>query len=247
MNYSTRNLTVAGLLIMLLVPQSLYAMHIAEGFLPPQWCLLWCIVDIPFIIWGIRSIKKQTALNSKIKILLGVAGGFTFLLSALKLPSVTGSCSHMTGTGLGAILFGPATMSVLGLVVLLFQALLLAHGGITTLGANVCSMGICGPFLSWGIYRLFTKLKVNRSVTVFLATALGSLFTYCVTAFQLAAAFPAANGSILVSFIKFISVFGITQLPLSVVEGLISVMVFNFIQSHNAEELTALHVSNQPE
>jgi len=25
------------------------------------------------------------------------------------------------------------------------------------------------------------------------------------------------------------------------------VMVFNFIQSHNAEELTALHVSKQPE
>lgn len=247
MNHSIRKIALAGLLIMLLLPQSLYAMHIAEGFLPPQWCLLWYIVDIPFIIWGIRSIKKQTALNSKIKILLGVAGGFTFLLSALKLPSLTGSCSHMTGTGLGAILFGPATMSVLGLVVLLFQALLLAHGGITTLGANVCSMGICGPFLSWGIYRLFTKLKVNRSVTVFLATALGSMFTYCVTAFQLAVAFPGANGSILISFVKFISVFGITQLPLSVVEGFISVMVFNFIQSHNVEELTALHVSKQPE
>ena len=247
MNTSIRKVAVAGLLIMLLVPQSVYAMHIAEGFLPTQWCLLWYIVDIPFIIWGIRSIKRQVELNSKIKILLGVAGGFTFLLSALKLPSLTGSCSHMTGTGLGAILFGPATMSVLGLVVLLFQALLLAHGGITTLGANVCSMGICGPFLSWGIYRLFTKLKVNPSVTVFLATALGSLFTYCVTAFQLAAAFPGANGSIMVSFIKFISIFGITQLPLSVVEGFISVMVFNFIQSHNAEELMALHVSKQSE
>jgi cobalt/nickel transport system permease protein len=133
-------------------------------------------------------------------------------------------------------------MSVLGLVVLLFQALLLAHGGFTTLGANVCSMGILGPFFSWGLYQLFIKLRVNRSVTVFLATALGSLFTYCVTAFQLAVAFPGANGSILESFIKFISIFGITQLPLSVVEGLISVMVFNFIQSHNAEELTALHV-----
>jgi cobalt/nickel transport system permease protein len=247
MNHSTRNITLAGLLIMLLLPQSLYAMHIAEGFLPPQWCLLWYIVDIPFIIWGIRSIKRQTALNSKIKILLGVAGGFTFLLSALKLPSLTGSCSHMTGTGLGAILFGPATMSVLGLVVLLFQALLLAHGGFTTLGANVCSMGILGPFLSWGIYQLFLLLKINRSVTVFFATALGSLFTYCVTAFQLAVAFPGTNGSILFSFIKFISIFGITQLPLSVVEGLISVMVFNFIQSHNAEELMALHVPEESE
>ena len=40
------------------------------------------------------------------------------------------------GTGLGAILFGPASVSVLGIIVLLFQAILLAHGGLTTLGAN---------------------------------------------------------------------------------------------------------------
>ena len=69
------------------------------------------------------------------KVLLGLAGGFVFVLSALKIPSVTGSCSHPTGTGLGAIIFGPTTMTVVGLIVLLFQALLLAHGGLTTLGA----------------------------------------------------------------------------------------------------------------
>ena len=33
----------------------------------------------------------------------------------------------MTGTGLGAILFGPAAVSILGLIVLLFQSILLAH------------------------------------------------------------------------------------------------------------------------
>ena len=50
---------------------------------------------------------------------LGVAAAVTFVLSALKLPSVTGSCSHPTGTGLGALLFGPAAMAPIGLVVLL--------------------------------------------------------------------------------------------------------------------------------
>ena len=48
--------------------------------------------------------------------------------SAIKLPSVTGSSSHPTGTGLGAILFGPSAVAPIGAVVLLFQALLLAHG-----------------------------------------------------------------------------------------------------------------------
>jgi cobalt/nickel transport system permease protein len=235
-------IVLAIAVIALLVPQDVYGMHIAEGFLAPQWCLLWYAVTLPFLAAGIYTIRKQTAANHKIKILLGVAGAFTFLLSALKLPSVTGSCSHMTGTGLGAILFGPATMSVLGLIVLLFQALLLAHGGITTLGANTFSMGIAGPFLSWGIYMLLSRLRIPQSITVFAATFAGSLFTYCVTAFQLALAFPGANGSVAVSFVKFGTVFGFTQLPLSVIEGLVSVMVFHFIQSHNHDELLALDV-----
>lgn len=79
----------------------------------------------------------------------------------------------MTGTGLGAILFGPSAVSILGIIVLLFQAILLAHGGLTTLGANTFSMAIAGPFVSFGIYKLCQKMKVNRKVGVFLAAALG--------------------------------------------------------------------------
>ena len=96
----------------------------------------------------------------------------------------------MTGTGLGAILFGPSAVSILGIIVLLFQAILLAHGGLTTLGANTFSMAIAGPFVSFGIYKLCQKLKVNRKIGVFLAAALGDLFTYCITSFQLAMAYP---------------------------------------------------------
>ena len=91
-----------------------------------------------------------------------MSGAFIFVISSLKIPSVTGSCSHMTGTGLGAILFGPSAVSILGLIVLLFQALLLGHGGLTTIGANTFSMAIAGPFVSWGIYLLCQKLKVNK-------------------------------------------------------------------------------------
>ncbi len=109
-----------------------------------------------------KRIRKQ-------KILLALAGAFVFILSSLKIPSVTGSCSHPTGTGLGAILFGPSIMSLLGIIVLLFQALLLAHGGLTTLGANTFSMAIAGPFVSFGIYKLCQKLNAPKGLAVFLA------------------------------------------------------------------------------
>ena len=142
----------------------------------------------------------------------------------------------MTGTGLGAILFGPAAVSLLGLIVLLFQVLLLAHGGLTTLGANTFSMAIAGPFLAYGVYFLCGKLRVNKKLSVFLAAALGDLFTYCVTAAQLAMAHHADTtpGG---AFAKFLLVFAPTQLPLAVIEGILTVLIVMGLESFAAPEL----------
>ncbi len=116
------------------------AMHIMEGYLPVKYCVAWGAICLPFLAAGFLSIKKTMEAHRRTLILLAMSGAFIFVISSLKIPSVTGSCSHMTGTGLGAILFGPAAVSVLGLIVLLFQAILLAHGGLTSLGANTFSM-----------------------------------------------------------------------------------------------------------
>ncbi len=56
-------------------------------------------------------------------LLLGAAGAFTFVLSAVKLPSFTGSSSHPTGVGAGAVLFRPPVMALVGRIVLLFRTL----------------------------------------------------------------------------------------------------------------------------
>lgn len=216
------------------------AMHIMEGFLPPTWSIAWGVLCIPFIVAGFFSIKKKVAGNSKMLLLLAMCGAFAFVLSALKLPSVTGSCSHPTGVGLGAVMFGPAATSVLSVIVLLFQALLLAHGGLTTLGANTFSMGIAGPFAAFGVYWLFKKLKVPAAVAVFFAAFIGDLFTYVVTSFQLAAAFPDASGGLMVSAVKFLGVFAVTQLPLAVSEGLLTVIVYTGMRKYSRSELEVL-------
>ncbi len=215
------------------------AMHIMEGFLPVGWAVFWWGVSLPFFIWGLRSLTQITRQNPELKLLLALAGAFSFVLSALKIPSVTGSCSHPTGTGLGAVLFGPQVMTVLGSLVLLFQAVLLAHGGLTTLGANLFSMAIVGPWVAYGIYHWIAS-GGRRRVAVFLAAALGSWATYLVTSVQLAIAFPAASGGILAAFLKFAGIFAITQLPLSISEGLLTVLVWNWLQSYAMEELKTL-------
>jgi cobalt/nickel transport system permease protein len=204
-------------------------MHIMEGFLPVFWCLVWWLVALPCLALGVYQLRKVLAADREALPLLGVTGGFIFILSSLKLPSVTGSCSHPTGTGLSAIAFGPWITSVIGVIVLLFQALFLAHGGLSTLGANTVSMGIVGPLVGWGVYRALRDTRVNLYVTVFLAATFADLFTYVVTSLELALAYPAQVGGVGSSFVVFIGIFAITQIPLAILESIILVLVFKYI------------------
>ena len=217
------------------------AMHIMERYLPPAFCVAWGVVCLPFLFLGFRALGRIVKEDRKTMTLIAMAGAFVFVISSLKIPSVTGSCSHMTGTGLGAILFGPCAVSVLGIIVLIFQAILLAHGGLTTLGANCFSMAIAGPILSWLIYKGLSRTKVNHKVTVFLAAALGDIFTYCVTSIQLALAYPSGQGGVAASAVKFLGVFAPTQLPLAIIEGILTVIVVIALESFAASELRAVH------
>jgi len=201
-------------------------MHIMEGFLPPLWAGLWYVVALPVIAYGAIRSKKLIEENPKNKTLLAVAGGFIFVLSSLKMPSVTGSCSHPTGTGISTVLFGPAITAFLSAIVLLYQALLLAHGGITTLGANDTSMGIVGPFVGWIIYRALNG-KVSLRTNVFIVSVIADWVTYIVTSIQLALAFP--GGNFINSALTFMGVFAITQIPIALAEGVLAALLIGYI------------------
>lgn len=225
-------------------PAPAHAMHIAEGYLPIQWAVFWWIVALPFFLLGLRAIERITNAHPELKLLLALAGAFTFVLSALKIPSVNGSSSHPTGTGLGTILFGPLVMSVMGGLVLLFQAILLAHGGLTTLGANAVSMAIVGPMVAYVVYNAIARTG-HPKVAVFLASMLEDLSTYLVTAVQLALAFPATQGGFVAAFVKFVSVFAITQIPLAISEGVLTLLVWNWLQDYGQQELKILKLFHQ--
>ena len=242
MRYSSRErqFLSASIVLSLCVSLSVStgAMHIMEGYLPVGYCIAWGAVCLPFLAWGLISIKRIVAQHRKAVLLLAMMGAYAFVLSALKIPSALGmSSSHPTGTGLGAVMFGAPVMSVLGIIVLLFQAILLAHGGLTTLGANTFSMAIAGPFVSWGVYALLKKWKVNQSVGIGVACALGDLFTYVVTSVQLGTAHPSAVGGVGASIVEFMGIFAVTQVPLAIIEGILSAVVYMLLQSFAKPEL----------
>ena len=213
-------------------------MHIMEGYLPLNWCIIWFVISIIVVAFGLYQIKKIVDETPESKALLAVSGAFMFVLSSLKLPSVTGSCSHPCGNGLGAALFGPAVTAVLAAIVLIFQALLLAHGGLTTLGANIFSMGIVGPLVGWIVYKGLTKANISSTIAIFFAAFLGDLLTYVATSFQLALAFPAPNfGAALTAFL---TIFAVTQIPLAIGEGILTVIIWDRLKAYKPKLLDKL-------
>ena len=206
-------------------------MHIMEGFLDPIWCVVWFVIAAPFVILGAKKIIELIRNHPEHKMTIALSGAFIFLLSSLKLPSVTGSSSHPTGTGFSVVLYGVCATSFLATIVLIFQALLLAHGGLTTLGANVFSMGVAGPAAGLGIWLLLRKATDNVPICLFFATLVADLFTYVVTAIQM----TLNHGQSIDAFVDFMTNYAATQVPLAIIEGILFFLFAIFLMSNKPE------------
>src|SRR3989338_6323000 len=113
-------------------------MHLSEGILPLKWAGLWYAVAIPFVIKGIADVKRRSAKVAHFKPLMGMMAAAVFIISCMPVPVPTaGTCSHPAGTGISAILIGPIMSILVTSIALLIQALFLAHGGLTTWGADI--------------------------------------------------------------------------------------------------------------
>ena len=201
-----------------------------EGFLPIEWAVFWTLLTIPFWIFGIRALRKLFIEQPEMKLSLALSGAFIVILSSLKIPSVTGSSSHPTGTGMSVMLSGPWVTVMICTIVLLFQGMFMAHGGFTTLGANVFSMGIAGPFAAYAVFKTLRKKNVNPSATVFVTVFVANVVTYLVTALQLALVVPYSGFSAFIeTFTTFFGIFTITQIPIAIAEGALMIFFFKYL------------------
>jgi cobalt/nickel transport system permease protein len=226
--------------LLFICPAPAHAMHIAEGILPVGWAALWYGVAAVFVITGVIFIRNKTKEIKGLMPLLGVAGAIIFLVSVFPIPvPVTGSCSHPCGTPLGAILVGPFISTVLGALALLIQALFLAHGGISTWGANICSMAIIGSFVGFGVFYLFRRFKAPIFIAAFAAGLLGDWATYATTAFELSSALH-GSGSLWSMFATIAVAFAPTQLPLGILEGLLTGGVVALVYQRRPELLSRI-------
>lgn len=215
-------------------------MHIAEGFLPASHAVGWSVAASPFVWHALRRTTQRGPADGDGRLAVAASAGFTLVLSALKIPSVAGSCSHPTGTALGALAVGADRMPLIGVAVLLWQALFLAHGGVSTLGANVMSMAVVGPWCTVGVAAVLRRVRAPGAAVVLVAVWFGSMATYVTTALQMALAYPSASGGIVAAFVKFLVLFGGPQIPIAAVEAALTLAVLRGLASRGVPGFAAV-------
>ncbi len=206
-------------------------MHISDGILSPHWVIFWFVITALFIALGLRIINKRIKEDPSCLPRISLIGAVVFIISVWHIPiPVTGSSSHPVGTALAAIVIGPFPTIVISSIALFFQAFV-AHGGMTTIGANTFSMGVVGALGGYLTYRLFRGLS-PLWFSAGMAGLAGSILTYLTTALQLALSLNPGN---VMHYWKLYSLgFIPTQLPLALAEFALTGYAVKYISRTNA-------------
>ncbi|MFH0789771.1 MAG: energy-coupling factor ABC transporter permease [Pseudomonadota bacterium] len=217
-------------------------MHISEGILPWNWAALWFVVAAPFVAVGLHRLKKLSSKDLSFKPLVGLMAAVVFIISCMPIPVPTaGTCSHPCGTGMSGILLGPFISILITAAALLIQALFLAHGGLSTWGADIISMGVMGSFAGYGTFMVLRSMRMNLSLSGFLAGLLADWATYLTTSVELAAGIR-GDSPFMPLFSKILIAFIPTQLPLGILEGAITAGMVTLFYKKRPDLLVKMRV-----
>lgn len=217
---------LAAALLLMIVPEQAFAMHIMEGFLPPMWALArWllfypaCGTDWYVCAKSCRRITTRRFCWPCVALLfcaVGAENSFRYWKLLTSYRCRPGGYPVWTGRGSHPWCDCPAV-----------PCTLLAHGGLTTLGANGMSMAVIGPVVGYMVWKMACRAGLRRDVCVFLCAMLADLVTYFVTSVQLGVAFPDPSAGATGSIIKFMGIFCLTQIPIAIAEGLLTVLIYD--------------------
>ncbi len=229
-------------LLLLFAASDAHAMHISDGILPLEWSAFWFVVAAPFAGYGLYRLKKKSEADLSFKPLAGLMAAAVFVISCMPIPVPTaGTSSHLCGTGISSILLGPVISVLISAAALLIQALFLGHGGLSSWGADIVSMGIAGSFAGYGAFGLLRTLRFSVAVSGFVAGLFADWATYLMTSVELASGIR-GESPFLPLFWKIAVAFIPTQLPLGVLEGAMTAGMLVLLTKKRPELLVRMGV-----
>ncbi|NJL49853.1 MAG: cobalt transporter CbiM [Leptolyngbyaceae cyanobacterium SM2_5_2] len=150
-------------------------MHIPDGILPAQVCVAGYAITGLATWYSLRQINRKPDPSAEIPKASLLTAAF-FVASSIYIP-VPPASVHLILNGLLGVVLGYFAFPAI-LVGLFFQALIIGHGGLTTLGVNAAMMGI-PALLAYHIFQArhaFGKVLTEPTRTglfAFLGGALG--------------------------------------------------------------------------
>ena len=130
-------------------------MHVPDGFIDAPVSVGAGVLAAAGVAVCLRGARRE--LDDRTAPLAGLVAAFVFAVQMLNFPVAAGTCGHLLGGALAAILVGPYTGALCVAVVLLVQSLLFADGGLTALGVNVIDMSLVTVVVGWFVFRALIK------------------------------------------------------------------------------------------
>jgi cobalt/nickel transport system permease protein len=147
--------------------------HIPDGFLDGATSAGTAVVAVGGLGYSIR--RAGAYLQDNRIALTGLVAAFIFALQLLNFPVAAGTSGHVLGGALAVILVGPWLGITAVSVVVIVQALLIADGGVSALGANVLNMAIVTGLVGWCLFRLMMRFLPKNWTSVLVSTFTAAL------------------------------------------------------------------------
>ncbi len=167
-------------------------MHIPDGFVDVPTAVVTGAVSLGTVAYAVHKTKNE--LGERTIPLLGVTAAFIFAAQMLNFPVAGGTSGHFLGAMLAVALLGVWPAPIVMTVVLVVQALGMADGGITALGANVFNMGVVAVFVGYGVFAGLKKV-LPRTLPVYLVSVAVASWISVVAASAAASAELAISGT----------------------------------------------------
>jgi cobalt/nickel transport system permease protein len=219
-------------------------MHMADALLSPAVGVTMWGATAGAIAWSSTKLRREGD-DRKVP-LLAVLGAFVFTAQMIKIAiPATGSCGHLGGALLLAILLGPHA-AFLGIAsVLVVQALFFADGGLLALGCNIINLGVLTAFVA---YPLVYRPLAQRG-HLWLGTVAAAIVSMQLAAFGVVAE-TSLSGISALPFDTFLLLMQPIHLAIGFLEGVATAAIIGFVcrarPEIRAQVLAAQPLGNLP-
>ncbi|MBS0206542.1 MAG: energy-coupling factor ABC transporter permease [Planctomycetes bacterium] len=148
-------------------------MHIRDGILGPEVCLVAGAISLGAIGYSLRRLRLD--LEDRAVPLTGMLAALVFAGQMVNFPLLGLPVSgHLLGGVLAAVMLGPWAGCLAIAMVLIVQALLFSDGGLLSLGANILNMGVVGAWGGYAVYATVRRLLGNGAAATVSAAVISA-------------------------------------------------------------------------